>query len=56
MFLLFLAEGMWDLISPTRDQTHTLEGEVLTTGLLGKSQASVILMPTSHLVSLQWSP
>ena len=39
--LVFLQWGMCDLSSPTRDQTctHTpaLEGEVLTTGLPGKS-------------------
>ena len=36
---------MPDLSSPTRDQTHTpaLEGEVLTTKLLGKSLALSIL-------------
>ena len=32
--LVFWPQGMWNLNSPTRDQTHTpvLEGEILTTG------------------------
>ena len=36
----FWPQGIWDLISPARDRTRTppaLEGEVLTTGLPGKS-------------------
>ena len=52
----FGQEAMWDLISPIRDRTHMLEGEVLTTGPLRKSLASVILTPTSHLIPLQSSP
>ena len=43
----------WPGIEPT---CPALEGEVLTTGLLGKCQASVILTPTSHPVPLQSSP
>ena len=41
--LVFWLQGMWDLSSPTRDQTHTpaLEGEVLTSGLPGKSQKMI---------------
>ena len=48
--LVFWPQGMWDLSSPTRDQTHTpyigkwnlfffffLEGEILTIGPPGKS-------------------
>ena len=37
--LIFWPQGMWDLSSPTRDGTHTpcLEGEVLATGLPGRS-------------------
>ena len=40
LYLGFGPGGMWDLSSPTRDQTHipVLEGEVLTTGPPGKSQ------------------
>jgi len=38
--LVFRPQGLWDLSSPIRDQTHipSLEGEVLTTGPPGKSQ------------------
>ena len=38
--LAFWPQGMWGLSSLTRDQTTppVLEGEVLTTGLPGKSQ------------------
>ena len=37
--------GMWDLSSPTRDQTFTtaLEGGFLTTGPPGKSPSAIIL-------------
>ena len=37
---VFWPRGMWDLSSPTRDQTVSpeLEGQVLTTGPPGKSQ------------------
>ena len=37
--LFVLLQGTWDLSSTTRDGTHApvLEGEVVTTGSLGKS-------------------
>ena len=41
--LVFWPQGMWDLSSPTRDQSHNpcttpaLEGDVLTTVSSGKS-------------------
>ena len=36
-FLVFWPWSTWDLISPTRNQTRTLEGKVLTTGPPEKS-------------------
>ena len=43
--LVFWLRGMWDLCSPTRDQTHTLciGSQVLTTGLQRKSPCGFFL-------------
>ena len=51
-FLCFWLRGMWDLISLTRDQPCTpgMEGEVLTTGLPGKSLEFHQCM-RSHVIS-----
>ena len=40
--LVLWLQGIWDISSLTRNETHTLtlEGKVLTTGLPGKSQDS----------------
>ena len=43
MFCFFWLWGMWDPSSQTRDGTQTLKSEVLTTGLPGKSQQSMML-------------
>ena len=47
VFLVFWPRGMWDLISLTRERTHTLfslEGRVLTTGLSGKFQDNFVVI------------
>ena len=52
---IFCLQGMWDLSSPTRDQTHTpaLEGKVLTTELPRKSPSTVLLVqPFSQAKSM----
>ena len=52
---------MWDLSYPTRDQTcdPALEGEFLTTGLLGKSAAGlgqIPMLPTFPvMLSTAWN-
>ena len=54
--LVFWLGGMWDLSSPTRDQTipPALEGEILTTGPPGKSLVFVVFVKsqTSLIVLL----
>ena len=40
-FFLVAPHGMWDLSSPTREQTPALKGEILTFGLPGKSPDSL---------------
>ena len=42
--LVFWPQGMWDLSSPTRDQTRTpCIDRVLTTGLPGKSLCGLLI-------------
>ena len=45
---LATSHGIWDLSSPTRDQTHApyVGPPVLTTGLPGKSQLLISHLPT----------
>ena len=62
-FLNFLTvpHGMWDLNSPTRDQTHTacIERQSLTTGLQGSPHTTFLISKDSWYkpaVLKMWSP
>ena len=54
LFYVFWLQGMWDLISLNREQTHTLfalEGRVLTTGLSGKFQDNFAVIKAATVES-----
>ena len=54
--LVFWPQGLWDLSSPIRDQTHipSLEGEVLTPGPPGKSQKGFFKHHLNYIMKLHF--